>query len=141
MTLQAAFSFYSFHPQPIHYSVAVEAAVTIRLLTSLLVALPFALAKMTPPQLLQGHSYLRIESATAPDALSAALANVDGAVLTYRGQVGELSDEHIYEVTVAGNVIDPSKLDSAVVTAVKHVPGVKQVEVLVHKQRARRDEF
>ncbi|RSH78217.1 uncharacterized protein EHS24_002678 [Apiotrichum porosum] len=97
-----------------------------------------------PPELIPGHAYLRVSSATAPDTLTGALSSsVDGSTvqLTYRGQVGELADEHIYEVTNSGKAIDPSLLDAGVVNAVKSVPGVKEVEVLVHKQRARRDEF
>lgn len=103
---------------------------------SLLLA-PFALVSAMPSNLEQGHTYLRITTAT-PFSLKLPPS------IVYVGPVGELPDEHVFEVTEAGKAVDPAgefwKAQGADVVQQLKGEGIK-AEVLVHKQRAKRDEF
>lgn len=92
---------------------------------------------MAPANLQQGHTYLRITTSN-PSSLSLP----DGVV--YVGPVGELPDEHVFEVTQDGQAVDPagsfwSTQENVVLNGVKR-SGVS-AQVLAPKQRAKRDEF
>lgn len=96
-----------------------------------------------PSNLEPGHTYLRVTT-TAPKDLDLS-GSGDSASIVYVGPVGELPDEHVFEVkTKEGQVIDPaghfwSSQGPGVVDGLKG-KGIK-AEVLAHKQRAKRDEF
>jgi len=94
-----------------------------------------------PSNLEQGHTYLRITTST-PSAVSLGTGSPS---ITYVGPVGELPDEHVFEVkTSDGKPVDPYgefwKTQGADVVQRLKGQGVK-AEVLVHRQRSKRDEF
>lgn len=99
---------------------------------------------MPPTVILPGHTYVHITSKLAPDSLSASLAGAP-LKLEYRGPVGELEGEHVYEVVGDSEVAPDSdvwKRDGEhVLRSVREAEGVKGVQLLVPKQRAKRDEF
>lgn len=99
---------------------------------------------MPPTVILPGHTYLHISSPLAPNALSASLASAP-LRLEYRGPVGELEGEYVYEVVGAGD--QPPEAETwkrngeHVLRSVRAAEGVKGAQELVSKQRAKRDEF
>lgn len=116
-------------------------AATIRFLP--LIALAATVLAMPPTVILPGHTYLHITSPLAPEALSASLASAP-LKLEYRGPVGELEGEHVYEVVGGNDGLDGEtwKRDGEhVLRSVRAVEGVKGAQELVAKQRAKRDEF
>jgi hypothetical protein len=98
-----------------------------------------------PSNLEQGHTYLRITTATPSSLDLASFSGNAAPCIVYVGPVGELPDEHVFEVkTNDGQAIDPagqfwSSQGAGVVDGLKG-KGIK-AEVLAHKQRAKRDEF
>ncbi|TXT06002.1 hypothetical protein VHUM_03763 [Vanrija humicola] len=102
-----------------------------------------------PVAILPDHTYIHVSSNLAPDAISAALESSEqpDVKLEYRGPVGELEGEYIFEV--ASKAGEPVKRSGdlwsahgdAVVHSVRAVPGVGGAEVLEAKRRPKRDEF
>lgn len=100
---------------------------------------------MAPTTLLPDRTYLAISSSLDPESLSASLQGLP-VKLQYRGPVGELEGEHIFEVEGSGGAIAPTseewtKRSEDVVQNVKRAQGVTGVKALVAKQRTKRDEF
>jgi hypothetical protein len=95
---------------------------------------------MAPTIILPGHTYIHISSHIAPADLSDRLAD-SPVKLEYRGPVGELENEHVFEVVGAAES-DVWKRDGAnVVRSVREKDGITGATVLEAKQRAKRDEF
>ncbi|BEJ13544.1 hypothetical protein CspHIS471_0307180 [Cutaneotrichosporon sp. HIS471] len=95
---------------------------------------------MPPTAILPGHTYIHITSRVAPEDISKSLA--DSPVrLEYRGPVGELEGEHVFEVVGAAES-DVWKRDHAnVLQNMRKKDGIRSATVLEAKQRAKRDEF
>jgi hypothetical protein len=113
-----------------------------------------------PPTLHPENAYVHITSAASPSALQAAInaqpglgssltgeETGTGLSAAYVGPVGELKDEHIFAITVAqGATVKRAesvwqKESDSVLSAIRRVEGVKGVNVLEMRQRAKRDEF
>ncbi|GMK56558.1 hypothetical protein CspeluHIS016_0303980 [Cutaneotrichosporon spelunceum] len=95
---------------------------------------------MAPTAILPGHTYIHITSHMAPEDLSRQLSD-SPVKLEYRGPVGELEGEHVFEVVGAADS-DVWKRDSTnVIRNVREKDGVSGAAVLEAKQRAKRDEF
>lgn len=99
---------------------------------------------MAPPTLYPDRTYIAVSSRLDPETLSAGL-NLPDMQLTYRGPVGELDGEHIFEVERNGPIAPDSpqwleKRDS-VVAGVKRAHGVTGVLPLGMRQREKRVEL
>ncbi|KAK4685522.1 hypothetical protein P7C73_g4623, partial [Tremellales sp. Uapishka_1] len=100
-----------------------------------------------PPTLLPDHTYIHVSSSSSPPALAEKLTTTQPIQVRYIGPVGELKGEHIFELV--GESQTPLKRDSTFWTRegesllrdLKRVEGVKKVEVMEVRQRAKRGEL
>lgn len=100
-------------------------------------------APKKPIQLLPYKSYVHLTSTLAPEAIQqqAATQHIN---LIHTGPVGELEDEHVFEVldesraSIAGDsLVGRNTVESAVVS-LKGTEGVKDAKFLEQRQRAKR---
>jgi hypothetical protein len=97
---------------------------------------------MPPLDLKPGHTYLRVTTRAPADITTNELA--------YVGRVGELDDEHVFEVVNTGNTAGiqgdqasaPADLTARAGQVVQRLQGQGvSAELLVARQRTKRDEF
>jgi len=99
-------------------------------------------APVKPPHLQPGHAYVHISSSASPDAISNALGSSDQCRLQYLGPVGELKGEHIFEIRHPDGQNGPmGGAEKPVLEAIKEVQGIREVNMMDVKQRAKRQEF
>jgi hypothetical protein len=101
------------------------------------------------------NTYIHITSPSSPSSLSSLLTSAlsalpnaggTGGTLRYIGPVGELKDEHIFEVVGPdGPVRRDSPLwkesQGGIMGSIKAAEGVKGAKVMEMRQRAKRDEL
>lgn len=100
-------------------------------------------APKKPIQLLPYKSYVHLTTTLAPEKIlqQAATQNIE---LVHTGPVGELENEHVFEVltehraSIAGDSITGRERVETAVTRLKGTEGVKSASVLESRQRAKR---
>lgn len=98
---------------------------------------------MPPTEIHPGRTYIQV---TTNDPSAIKKSPSPGVGLEYRGPVGELQDEHVFEVTSADGMLAPDSRQwkreaPQLLEEVKSVPGVQGVQELEAKQRTKRDEL
>ncbi|CAD6567242.1 MAG: hypothetical protein TREMPRED_003429 [Tremellales sp. Tagirdzhanova-0007] len=99
-------------------------------------------APVKPPILEPGRAYVHITSSVSAEAVVKGMSNNADCRLRYMGPVGELGGEHIFEIQHVESQrgvmerVEPSTLE-----AIKRLDGVKQVNVMETKLRAKRDDL
>ncbi|KLT45886.1 hypothetical protein CC85DRAFT_282036 [Cutaneotrichosporon oleaginosum] len=95
---------------------------------------------MSPTIILPGHTYIHISSHIAPAELSERLSD-SPVKLEYRGPVGELEGEHVFEVVGAAESNEWKRDGEHVLRSLRERDGITGANVLEPKQRVKRDEF
>jgi hypothetical protein len=129
-----------------YYSIHLLTPRKIRLFILTLLLVPIMAQPARPPTLLPSHLYVHVTSPSPTPPTISSLPFYPDLAVQYVGPVGELKGEYIYEVTAAGEAVKRDgelwrKDGVEVIRALKGVDGVKRVEVMEVRQRAKRDEF
>ncbi|EJT49944.1 hypothetical protein A1Q2_06782 [Trichosporon asahii var. asahii CBS 8904] len=98
---------------------------------------------MPPAEIHPDRTYIHV---TTNDPKAIAKSPSPGVGLEYRGPVGELDGEHVFEVTSADGYLAPDSRQwkregPELLKEVKAIPGVQDVQPLTAKPRAKRDEL